>query len=401
MTACSPGFDGCFDPYRRGRLAAEERTHAVPHAADVLFQDAEELPGADEVLPAGKDFAAQEGSVPCGLQNPGHGVLIGGADIPGQDFRGLLLFLRGLGEGRDAPAERAHGAVQRPPGNLGPPRRICRQFAQPPPQGFHGFGGQHSEAVEGDLPDNEQPRCAEAFLLQHRPEVRAHLRLRGRRHPVQHHGHHDVPGGGVEEQLPGDGVSIAVGCCDKYPEVGGREQLSGELPVVIRDRVDVRSIQQRNPFRHRRMPHQHQGRYGGGIRCGAGAAGWHRSVHHSTPDTAQARQHALVFEPACVSRIVQQDRLPGGWADGTGPRDGVAHEGIHEGGFPGTGGSAHDRQQRSVQAAETRKDVVIQLRQRIPDIKAGGVRSRQRERQHGRAEVAADSLEQVHGSSSP
>ncbi len=82
--------------------------------------------------------------------------------------------------------------------------------------------------------------------------------------------------------------------------------------------------------------------------------------------------------------MVQQDRLAGGWADGAGPRDRVAHERIHERGFPGAGGAAHDRQQRRVEAAVTRKDVVVQLRQRIPDIKAGGVRSRQRERQRPR-----------------
>ncbi|MCY1233869.1 hypothetical protein D9M72_464280 [compost metagenome] len=188
-----PRFNGCFHLDSGSGLAAEEGAHPVPHATDVLFQDAEELAGTDKVLPAGQNFAAQEGTVPRCVQNPGPGILIGVADIPGEDVPRLLLLPGCLRKGGNAAAERAYSAIECPAGNLSPSGRICCQFMQPMTQRFHGAAGQHSEAVQGHLRNNKQRGCTQALPLEHGPEVRTDLLLGGRGHAVQHHGHHDVP----------------------------------------------------------------------------------------------------------------------------------------------------------------------------------------------------------------
>ncbi len=220
-------------------------------------------------------------------------------------------------------------------------------------------------------------------------------------HAVQHHGHHDVPGGGVQEQLPGDGVGVAVGRGDEDPQVGRGEQLAGEPAVVIGDGVDVRGIQQRNALPAPPDAPPAPARRWRCIRCGPGPAGWDRCVHHSAADPAEARQDPLVLEPAGVRRVVQQDRLPRGGPDGAGAGDGVAHQGVDEGGLSGAGGTAHDGEQGRVQAAVAGQDVVIELGQGVADIQPGRVRVGQGKGQVGCAKVAADSFQQLHGGSSP
>ena len=110
-----------------------------------------------------------------------------------------------------------------------------------------------SRSVSGTM---NSPAVAEAFLLQQRAEIGADFGFRLRRHAVQDHGHHDVPRGRVQEQLPGNRVCIAVGRGDEDPEVRGGQQLSGQPAVVIGDGIDVGCVQQRDPLRDRLVRHK-------------------------------------------------------------------------------------------------------------------------------------------------
>ena len=97
----------------------------------------------------------------------------------------------------------------------------------------------------------------------------------------------------------------------------------------------------------------------GATPASAGAGAWPSTS--GAPDAAQGRQHPLALEPGGVGGMVQQDGLAGGGADRTGPRDGVAHQGVDQGGFSGPGGTAHHGQQGRVEAAVPGQDVVIEL----------------------------------------
>ena len=189
-----------------------------------------------------------------------------------------------------------------------------------------------------------------------------------RRHPVQHHGHHDVPRGRVQQQAPGHGVGIAVGGGDKHPQVGRRQQLPGELAVVVGDRVDVGSVQQRDPLRARpcsatRTSDVIVRGVRSGRRPGWQAAGpWPTTVPRIRLRPGRTRWSSNQRPSA---GMVQQDGLAGGGPDGAGAGDGVAHERVDERRFPGTGGAAHDGQQRRVQAAVAGQDVVLELGHRV------------------------------------
>jgi hypothetical protein len=170
----------------------------------------------------------------------------------------LLLLPRRLGDGIHTPAQRPHRAVERSAGDLGPPRGVRRKLAKPLPQRFHSIARQHTHCVQRDLGHNEEPGRAQAFPPQHGPQVRAHFHFGGRRDAVHNHSHHDVPGRGVEQELPGDGIGVAVGSGDKHPEAHRSQQLTRKLAVVIGDRVDVGSVQQRNAFGHAQVADQDQ-----------------------------------------------------------------------------------------------------------------------------------------------
>ena len=79
-SACSrssvsrPGLDGDGDPLGLLRLALDRVDHPVADPADLGLQRAEQLAGADELLPARQHLAAQQGAVGGGLVDRGHGV---------------------------------------------------------------------------------------------------------------------------------------------------------------------------------------------------------------------------------------------------------------------------------------------------------------------------------------
>ena len=150
------GFDRRLHPHRRRRFAPEERTDPVAEAADVLLHGPEELAGAHEVLPAGQDLAPQQGAVPGGLKDPGHGVPVGVPGVPGEDIGGVFLVAGGLRHRLDAAAQGLDGPVERPPGDVGPAGGVRGEFLQPEPQRLHGRGRKHPHPVQGRLGDDEE-----------------------------------------------------------------------------------------------------------------------------------------------------------------------------------------------------------------------------------------------------
>ena len=352
-----PGFDRRLHPDRRGGLAAEERAHPVPEPADVLLQAPEELAGARRSPASGPGLRRAAGRRPW--WRPGSGP-------------------RRPGRRRGHPSPRTSAArccawaasataSTRPPSALTVPLSVRRAISARP----CGVRGEVPAARPAAAPRRRPAACparpgrlparrtAAASPRPSRASIARRSALTSASaaggHPVQHHGHHDVPGRRVQQQLPGDGVGVAVGGGDEDPEVGGGEQLAGELAVVIGDGVDVGGIQQRDPLRDRRVGHQHQ-RGDRRRRPARARPGWpgHGSADHGAPDPAEARQDALVLEPGGVRGMVQQDRLPRGGPDGPGPGDGVAHQRVDERGFAGAGGTADDGEQRGVEAAVAR-----------------------------------------------
>ena len=74
-----------------------------------------------------------------------------------------------------------------------------------------------------------------------------------------------------------------------------------------------------------------------------------------------ARQVVLGSQVGCIFGAVQQNRLAGGGADGPGTGEGLSEERIHQRGFTGTSGAAHNHGEWSIQAASTRQNIVIKL----------------------------------------
>ena len=151
-------FDGGFHPDRRRRLAPEERAHAVTEASDVLFQGAEELPGPDEVLPARQHFAAQQGAVAGGLQDPGHGVV---GRRRGRRLREHRLRAAvpdsACAAASTRLAEGADRAVEGAPGNLRPSRRRRRPASRSQTRsGSTACGRQHPSGIQRQLRHHEQ-----------------------------------------------------------------------------------------------------------------------------------------------------------------------------------------------------------------------------------------------------
>src|SRR3712207_7761451 len=58
-------------------------------------------------------------------------------------------------------------------------------------------------------------------------------------------------------EVPRHLVGVARGGGHEEPQVGGREELGGEQPVTLLDRVDVRRVEDRQPLRHRGRSEEH------------------------------------------------------------------------------------------------------------------------------------------------
>lgn len=94
---------------------------------------------------------------------------------------------------------------------------------------------------------------------------------------------------------------------------------------------------------------------------------------------------------------MQQDGLAGGGPDRAGAGDGMAHEPVDECRFPGTGGTADDGEERRLQAAVARQDVVLELGEGVADVTPGVIRAGQGQRQHGCSQVEMDGFQQFDG----
>jgi hypothetical protein len=91
---------------------------------------------------------------------------------------------------------------------------------------------------------------------------------RRRRDPVADHRERGAAALGGVQQVPRHGVGVPGRGGDEDPQVGGGEQLRGQLPVAGDDRVDVRRVEQRQPSRHGRMRDQLKRPLAGGGRAG-------------------------------------------------------------------------------------------------------------------------------------
>ena len=93
---------------------------------------------------------------------------------------------------------------------------------------------------------------------------------------------------------------------------------------------------------------------------------------------------------------MQQDGLARGGPDGAGTGHRMAHERIHKGRLPCTGGTANNGQQRRVQAAVPGKDVVIQLAGGAGSFTPGLVSTWKRQRQADLRKGAPHIFQQGH-----
>ena len=267
---------------------------------------------------------------------------------------------------------------------------------EPVPQWRHRGGRQHSRLVERALLHHEDRCPVQPLGIQHAPQVLLDLRRRRRLHPVQDHGHRDVPAGGVAQQLPGDGVRVSVGRGHEQPEVRGGEQLARERPVLVGDRVHVRGVQDGQALGDARVPEQHER---AGVLHGTGAAEarsrCRRGIGHRAAHPRKVRQHPLGGERPGVPRVVDQQGPPRGRTDGAGARHGVAHQGVDERGLARTRGAAHHREQRCVQGTDPGQDVVVQLGHGAGRVLALLRGARGGQRQSGGAQQVAGLLQRV------
>ena len=111
--------------------------------------------------------------------------------------------------------------------------------------GAHEHIGQQTGAVQRGLRQDEQRRVAEMLLLQHLAQVRGDLVVGARRHPVEHDRDHGAPVAGRAQHAPRHRVGISRRGRHEQPQIGGGQQLVGQVPVRVHDRVDVRRVQQR------------------------------------------------------------------------------------------------------------------------------------------------------------
>ena len=227
-----------------GRLAAEYRDHPVPQPADLLLERPEELPGSDELVPAGQHLPAQQSSVGGLDGDRAHGLGVGLVRLGPQLRDDLDLLLHRPGQLRTFADQRTDGPVQGLVHHPGPTGPVRGQRRQPAPDRLHGCDGQQSLGIHGGLRYREQHRVAQPALVHHLAQVRRDVRDRPRRHPVQHHRDRCAALGGGDQVVPGHGVGVAGGRGDEQPEIGGGQQLGGELPVLHHHGVDVRSVEQ-------------------------------------------------------------------------------------------------------------------------------------------------------------
>ena len=203
------------------------------------------------------------------------------------------------------------------------------------------------QALVGDraLGHDEQRGVLEPAAGQHPGQVRGH-RLDGvGRRPVEDDRDRGGALGGLAQVVPRHLVGVAGRRGDEQPQVGGREQLRGERPVALLDRVDVGGVEDRQPGRDGVGRHQLEGvRVDGRVR-----------------DPLEVGQQAVLAEPLGVVGVVDQHRRPGRGPQHAGLGDPAPDQRVDQRRLAGAGGAADHGEQRGVDGHQPRDDVVLEL----------------------------------------
>lgn len=275
---------------------------------------------------------------------------------------GTLLALHRVRGAIGGVREFAHGSTQGARGNIRACLGVGPELFEPAPQRCHHVRRQHAQFVERRFLHHENGRVGQAFLVQHPAQVVLDFHRRRRLHTIQHHGHGDVAAGRIAQQLPRHRIRIAIGGRDEQPQVSRGEQLSGKRPVVVRDGVDVRSIEHREALGDLLVSQQHQG---AGVldRTIAVVGGRSRDggIHELAADARQVREDTLGSERSGVVGVVNQERSARGGTNRTGSGHRVPHERVDQRGFTRAGGAADHREQRGVQGSDARQHVIVKL----------------------------------------
>ncbi len=209
-------------------------------------------------------------------------------------------------------------------------------------------GREHLVRAQDLFGDREQGRVGEALGHHHAGEITPHLVDGLIGNPVEHHGDGCRPAGRLPQVAPRHSVGIPGSRRDEDPHVRSREQPVGQFAVGLDHRIDVRRVQEAKPRRQSRCRHQPQ----------AGSAG----LTVGASDASQAGEHLVGgAEPLGVVGVVHEDRKPSRGAEHPGSGHDLADERVGERRLARAGGSADDRQHRSVETGEPRKEVVVEL----------------------------------------
>ena len=229
VTSCDSSAAGsCWPGAGRPVTAATTRSRRRPTRAS---QAAQELAGADELLPAGQHLAAQQPAVAQALLDRaraprgrrartrssrargGRGLVVGrvGEPVDGRDQRGERAVERSAGPRRRGRRRRRRaGRTSRAAGR-------CRGRAAGPGRRRRSPAARTAAPRRGRWRPASRRRCAGDLV--------GGLR----RHPVEHQRDHGAAQPGGAQQLPRHGVGVAGRGRDEQPQVGRGQQLRGEL----------------------------------------------------------------------------------------------------------------------------------------------------------------------------
>ena len=290
-------LDGDRDPLGVLRLALDRVDHSIADPAHPGLQRLEQLAGADELLPARQHLATQQGPVGRRLGDRGDGAVVGRVGVRAQLRGSLDLVADRVRDGVRPAARGADRALERLLDHRASGLRVGGQRRQPGPDLGHVVGRQQALVVELALGDDEQRGVLEAPAGQHPREVGRH-RLGGLLGgAVEHDRDRRGPLRGLLEEAPRHLVGVARGGGDEQPEVGGGQQLGGELAVALLDGVDVGRVQDGQPGRQRIARHQLQ-------RVG---------VVGGVVDALEVGQQPVLAEPAQRPRGGARGPVTGSW----------------------------------------------------------------------------------------
>ena len=282
--------------------------------------------------------------------------------------RGSLLVTAGEGAG-GAARERAHGALEGLADDDGAGPGVAGEGVEPAPSRptARRGGPSASSATSGTVKIGAVGRPCSRSIAARWGRISS---TASGGDAVEDDGDGRAPLGGGAQQVPRDGVGVAGGGRDEEPEVGGGQQLAASSRLAGR-------------------PSRCRGRRAGPCRPGG------RTSRRAAPcpaadspgppgDAREAGEDALVGEPL----------RSWGWCTSTGlvvvgrstpdAADLGADDGVDEGRLAGAGGPSDDREERGVDGAQPRQDVVVEL---LEELAAGGLRGRAARHLQGQGRV--------------